>query len=336
MRKMFGLILLLSCTAFAVQKEIVIASEYPGGNLAKMIEGFTKATGIKVSFVTQGKAALVDFIPVADADLVITSVGDELELAKRAGQLRKMTAKVETDVIPTRFRDPDGYWIGYSYRVRSIFFNNTVNSEEVPTYEQLADPKWAGRLCTRTMDHKYNHAFVAWYLATHGEAETKKWLAGIKANAVKPIEGGDPRQAQKVSEGKCDISITNSYYMVELLENAKTRANAATNLSTKLPGQDANGAYALVNSIAVLKQAKHPKEANALIEFLEGYMAQRWLADVLTVYPVRSDVQPRGFLKGYGKTAFVEVPKIDQTPISKAVDCVERARVLIQEAGYEK
>ena len=114
------------------------------------------------------------------------------------------------------------------------------------------------------MDHKYNHAFVSWYLATHGEEATRKWLRGMKDNAVQPIEGGDKGQAQKVSEGKCDVSITNSYYMVELLENPKTRANAAINLNIMLPNQKAGGAYALVNSIAILKTDQAPQRGKRL------------------------------------------------------------------------
>lgn len=320
----------------ASAKEVVVAAEYSGGPFAEMVKGFTDETGITVTFVKPDNQSLSDFVPQAKADVVVTSVGEDLEEMKRAGQLKKMTAVVDTSVIPQRFRDPDNYWIGYAYRIRSVFFNpNKVTVDAVPSYEQLSDSTWEGKLCTRSMDHKYNHAFVAWYLIHHGEANTKAWLKGIYSNAIKPIDGYDKIQAQRLAEGKCDIAVANSYYLFEVLEIPKYRVAAATNLAIKLPNQK-TGAFPLVNSVAILKQAQNTKEANLFIEYLESYQSQRWFADALTMYPVRSDVKYIGFLKEYGDTAGVEVPKIEQTPIAKITDKIERARQLIKEAGFTK
>lgn len=325
---------MFATTSFS--KEVVVAAEFSGGPFAEMVKGFSDETGIAVTFIKPENQSFSDFIPTAKADLVVTSVGEDLEEAKRAGQLKKMTAVIDTTKIPERFRDPDRYWIGYAYRVRSVFFNpNKVTVDAVPTYEQLSDPKWSGKLCTRSMDHKYNHAFVAWYLIHHGEAETKKWLSGIYANSIKPIEGYDKIQAQKLAEGKCDIAVANSYYLYEVLEIPKYRVAAATNLAIKLPNQN-TGAFPLVNSVAILKQAQNTKEANLFIEYLESYQSQRWFADALTMYPVRSDVKYIGFLKEYGESAGVEVPVIEQTSIARVTDKIERAKQLIKEAGFTK
>lgn len=329
------IVMAMSATS-AFSKEVVVAAEGSGGPFAEMVKGFTESTGIAVKFVKPENQSLSDFIPQSKADVVLTSVGEDLEVAKRAGQLQKMTAKIDTKLISPRFRDTDGYWTGYAYRVRSVFFNpNKVDVDAVPSYEQLADPKWFGKLCTRSMDHKYNHAFVAWYLLHHGEQETKKWLDGIYSNAIKPIQGYDKIQAQNVAEGKCELAVANSYYLFEVLELPKYRASAANNLAIKLPDQK-TGAFALVNSVAVLKRAKNVKEANQFIEYLESYQSQRWFADALTMYPVRSDVKYIGFLKEYGDTAGVEVPNIEQTSISKITDKLEKAKQLIKEAGFTK
>lgn len=336
MKKLAIAFIVMAMSATAFSKEVVVAAEFNGGPFAEMVKGFTAETGIAVKFVKPDNQSLSDFIPQSKADVVLTSVGEDLEEAKRAGQLKKMTAKIDTSLISPRFRDPDGYWIGYAYRVRSVFFNpNRVNVNDVPSYEQLSDAKWLGKLCTRSMDHKYNHAFVAWYLIHHGEEETRMWLEGIYSNSIKPIEGYDKIQAQKLAEGKCDIAVANSYYLYEVLEMPKYRIAAANNLAIKLPNQK-TGAFPLVNSVAILKQAQNTKEANQFIEYLESYQSQRWFADALTMYPVRNDVKYIGFLKEYGESAGVEVPNIEQTSIARITDKIEKAKQLIKEAGFKK
>ena len=319
-------------------RALIIAGEGGGTNLAPLIKDFELKTGAKVKIVSQGKEELLDFLGSSGADLVVTSVSDELEVAKKRGLLQKLQSNVAEGIplLHPRLADPDGYWIGYSFRVRSIYFNSKkLTPGEVPTYEELADPKWKGRLCTRNFDQKYNYSFVSWFMAKHGHEKTAEWLKGIRANAVQPDKGGDRDQAAKILRGECDLAVANSYYFSDLLINPKTRGAAADRLGIMIPNQRAGGAFALVNGAAILKGSRNAGLANKFIEHLESWMSQRWLADKVTVYPVRSDVSPSGLLATYGEAAnLFEWPMLDPTTIARAAEFREAAEEAIHKAGY--
>ena len=320
----------------AQQTELVIAGEGSGSNLAPLVKDFAQKHQVKVRFITQGKEELLNFLEKAPADVVVTSVSDELEIAKTRGLLQKTTAPVDYTKMNVRFYDPDHFWTGYSYRVRSLYYNaKKLKPEEVPTYEELADPKWKGRLCTRNMDQKYNYAFVGWFIAKNGPEKALEWVKGIHENAIQPDKGGDRDQAAKILTDQCDLAIANSYYFSDLLINPKTRAAAADRLGIMIPSQTNGGAFALVNGVAILKQAKQVELANQFVAHLESYMSQRWLADKITVYPVRRDIEPTGLLETYGEAANVNVfPVIEPTPISKSAAQYEQAKSIINKAGY--
>ena len=48
--------------------------------------------------------------------------------------------------IPPEFMDPAGRYFVEAYRGRAIFFSERVKPSELSTYEDLANPKWKGRI----------------------------------------------------------------------------------------------------------------------------------------------------------------------------------------------
>ena len=92
-----------------------------------------------------------------------------------------------------------------------------VKPGEITTYEQLTDPKWKGRICTRSGKHVYMVALTASMIAHHGEAEAKKWLAGLKSNLARKPQGNDRAQVKAIKEGVCDLAVINHYYMVKMV-----------------------------------------------------------------------------------------------------------------------
>ena len=109
-------------------------------------------------------------------------------------------------------------------RVRNLYTAKDRSGPQKITYEELADPKYKGKICTRSGKHPYNIALVASMIAHHGEAEAKTWLAGVKSNLARKPQGNDRAQVKAVKEGLCDIAIGNSYYYGNMMQDPEQKA----------------------------------------------------------------------------------------------------------------
>ena len=177
--------LLLSSAAPALAEEVNIYSHRQPELIQPLLDAFTAETGIttNVAFVDKGMAErLTAEGDRSPADLVLTVDIARLTEVVAAGVTQPVTSAVLEANIPAEFRDPAGQWFGLTARARIIYASKTrVQAGEVTTYEDLADPKWQGRICTRSGTHDYNVALTAAIMAHHDEAFTKTWLEGVKA-----------------------------------------------------------------------------------------------------------------------------------------------------------
>ena len=136
---------------------------------------------------------------------------------QNAGLTQSVNSARFEENIPENYREPKGHWFGLKTRTRIIVTSkDRVTPGEITTYEQLTDPKWKGRICTRSGKHVYMVALTASMIAHHGEAEAKKWLAGLKSNLARKPQGNDRAQVKAIKERVCDIAVINHYYMVKL------------------------------------------------------------------------------------------------------------------------
>ena len=195
--------------------------------LKPLLDAFTEETGIEtnVVFAKKGLAERLEREGRnSPADVVMTvDISRISELVDR-----DLTAPVENDTleenIPENLRHPDGKWFALTTRGRMIFTSlDRVEEGEITTYEELADPKWEGRICTRSGKHPYNIALISSMIAHHGEEKTEEWLQGVKENLARKPQGGDRDQIKAIAEGVCDISIGNSYYYGKMLDNDEQR-----------------------------------------------------------------------------------------------------------------
>ena len=118
--------------------------------------------------------------------------------------------------VPAEFRDPAGQWVGLTRRARIVYAAKDRVQQTAMTYEDLADPKWRGKICVRSGQHTYNVALVASMIANLGEEKAEAWLTGVKANLARKPAGGDREQVRDVQAGLCDLAIGNTYYMVAM------------------------------------------------------------------------------------------------------------------------
>ncbi len=187
-----------------------------------LFEAFTKKTGIQVRAVFADNG-LVERLAQegrnSPADLLLTAdVGRLVEAAGR-GLAQPVTSAAILDKVPANLRDTANQWFGLTMRARVIYASVERAKIDAITYEELADPKWKGKICLRPGNHPYNLGLIAAMIAHKGEDATRDWLKGLKANlAVKP-SGNDRSQAKSVYAGECDLALANTYYMGKMLTN---------------------------------------------------------------------------------------------------------------------
>lgn len=273
-----------------------------------MIEKFTAETGIKVNVVF-AKKGMLEKIKAAGAnnpaDAVLTVDIGRLYALKQAGVLDPVASNVLEKNIPAHLRDPEGLWFGLTQRSRiALVSRDRVKEGELQTYEDLADPKFRGRICMRSGKHAYNVALIASMIAHHGEAKTKQWLEGVKANLSRKPQGNDRAQAKAVYEGQCDVAISNTYYMGKMQTNDKKPEQKkwaeAVRVTFLNQGKSDRGAHMNVSGAGVLKGAEHRDAAVKLIEWLSKEEAQHMYAEVNYEYPANPAVEASALVKSWG------------------------------------
>lgn len=272
----------------ALADEVNIYSYRQPALIKPLLDAFTARTGIttNVAFLDSGMVErLLAEGSRSPADVVLTVDISRLTEVKAAGVTQPVSDPA-LDAIPASMRDPEGHWFALASRARIVYASKErVADGEVTTYEDLTDPKWQGRICTRSGTHVYTLGLVGAYIAHHGEAEAKAWLTGVKANLAKKPEGGDREQVKSIWAGECDIALGNTYYMGEMLADPEQIA-WANSVRIVFPIFEGGGTHVNISGVAMTKAAPHPEAALALMKFLASPEAQAIYAETVTEYPV--------------------------------------------------
>jgi len=195
--------------------------------------------------------------------------------------------------IPESLREPSGHWFGFSTRARVIAYNkDKVRAGEIATYEQLADPKWKGRVCMRSSTNVYNLSLMGALIDHLGEAKAEAWAKGVRANLAQDPKGGDTDQLKAVAAGLCDVTVSNQYYYARLARSEKADEKAiADKLAIVLPNQSSWGTHVNISGAGVLKNAPHRDNAVKFLEYLASDEAQRYFADGNNEWPAVKSVK---------------------------------------------
>ena len=297
-----SLLALLAATP-ALADEVNIYSHRQPELIQPLLDQFTAETGIavNVAFVDKGMAERLkaegDRSP---ADLVLTvDVGRLVELVG-ADVLQPVDDAVLNANIPAEYRDTGNLWFGLTTRARIVYASkDRVQPGEITTYEDLADPKWQGRLCMRSGLSDYNVALTAAYLLHHSPDETAAWLQGMKANLAHKPTGGDRDQVKSIWAGECDIAVGNTYYMGEMLSDPE-QAEWANAARIDFPVFQGGGTHMNISGIAMTKAAPNKAAALQLMEWLSGDEAQKIYAETNHEFPVKPGVARSALVEGWG------------------------------------
>lgn len=323
-------ILAMAAPAFA--EEVNVYSHRQPALIQPLIDAFTAETGIPVNIAFVDKGMVERLKAEGDrspADLVLTVDVARLGEVKDAGVTQKIEDPTLDAAIPADLRDADGQWYGLTTRARIVYASkDRVKDGEVTTYEDLADPKWKGRICTRSFTNDYNVALTAAYLAHHGTEATKTWLEGVKANLAKKPEGGDRDQVKSIWAGECDISLGNTYYMGAMLKDDEQKAWAES-VRIVFPTFEGGGTHVNVSGVAMTKSAPNKEAALKLVEFLAGDEAQKIYAETNNEFPIKDGVARSELVQSWGDFT------ADTTPLSEISALRPEALKLIEEVNFD-
>ena len=299
-----------------------------------LFDKFTDQTGIKVNVIFAQKG-LLEKIKLegqrSPADVLLT-----VDITRLLEASQTIAQEVNSDIliryIPPAFRGKQNRWFGLTHRARVAFVSNRLPKVTQLSYADLADPKWQGKICTRSGQHPYNLAMFAAYLTNHGEAATQEWLGSLKKNLARKPSGNDRAQVRAVYAGECDIAIGNTYYMGAMVENNKNpeQKEWAQSVHMVCPDNHTTGTHVNLSCMVMARYAPNKKNAQKLMEFLVSQAAQKIYANLNYEYPVRADTLPSPLVQSWGAL------KPDTTHAADIAANRTKASRLVDIVGYDR
>jgi iron(III) transport system substrate-binding protein len=312
--------------------EVNIYSYREPGLINPLLAQFTKETGVKtnVVFATNG---LIERLSAegknSPADLLLTNESGLLLQAVAAGVTQPVHSEALAKAIPAALRDDKDQWFGLTQRARVVYASKDRVKQDAITYEELADPKWRGKICIRSGQHTYNVALIASMIAHHGEEYTEKWLAGLKSNLARRPAGGDRETVRDVQAGLCDIAIANTYYMAAMLKKPDQKAWADA-VRIVFPNAADRGTHVNVSGVAMTANAPNKDNALRLMEFLASPEAQKIYAEVNGEYPASDGIAASSLVQSWGPL------KADPLPLAKIAALRKKASELVDRVQFDQ
>ena len=283
-----GLAALVALPAAADEVNIYSSRHYDTDE--NLYADFTEATGITINRIEGTPEEMIARMQAeganSPADIFLTVDAGRIWLADKDDLLQPVHSEVLNERIPAHLRHPDGHWFGFSQRARIIFYAKDRVSEPPRTYQELADPKWQGKICIRSASNVYNLSLMSAMIAHEGEEGAKAWAAGLLANLARPPEGGDTDQLTGLVSGACDIAVANTYYFARgLATDVPGLSEGIEGIGWVFPNQETTGAHVNIAAAGLAAHAPHPDAALAFLEYLSTPEAQAYFADQNFEYP---------------------------------------------------
>lgn len=333
MKKILAIAMGLITAAPAVANDVVNIYSFRQPFLVQpILDDFTKQTGIKTNVVF-AKNGLIERVKRegkhTKADLLLTSNFSALIYLESLNLTQAIKSDSVNKNVPAKFRDDNGQWVALTKRVRNVYSSKErVGALPDLAYEDLADPKYKGQICTRSGKDAYNLGLVASMIAHHGEAKTKTWLEGVKANLARKPQGNDRAQVKAVKEGLCNLAIGNSYYLGKMLQDDAQKPWAEA-VHINFPNQADRGSHINVSGAVITKYAKNPENALKLIEYMTDNKAQSMYASLNMEYPVKPGVKLSNLVASWGSF------KEDSLPLDEISKYRPLALRLIDEVKFD-
>ncbi len=327
----------LASLAFSVQAEEKVLNLYSARHYQTdeaLYANFTKQTGIRINRIEGKEDELLERIrnegSNSPADIFLTVDAARLAKARELGLFAPVSSKALDARVPANLRTDD--WYSFSTRARVIVYNKAeIKPGDVQTYDDLANPRLKGKLCSRSGSHPYNLSLMASVIAHEGEARAEAWARGMVANFARAPKGGDSDQIKAVAAGECGVALSNTYYVARLMRSTKPEdQKLMEKVGVVWPNQATTGTHINVSGGGMLKTAPHKEAATRFLEYLASDEAQRYFADGNNEWPVVNSVKVvNPALETLGKF------KADGLPVKNLAMYQVKAQMIYDRAGYK-
>ncbi len=327
-----GTIVLMGFSQSDAANQVNVYSTRKPQLIQPMFDEFTATTGIDVNVVFAEKGMLEKLRSEgvnSSADLVFTADIGRLSDVKNAGLTQAVQSIALDSNIPASMRDNENHWFGLTSRARIIVVSRErINDGDVTTYEDLADPKFKGLICTRSGKHAYMVALTAAMITHHGIERAEQWLAGVKSNLARRPEGNDRAQVKAIKEGACDIAVINHYYIYKMLADPKQKPWADA-VRVIFPNQNGRGTHMNISGMAMTKHAPNRDNALKLMEFLASEKAQQMYTQLNGEYAVKQGIPLTDSVKAWGDF------KRDPVNLAEVASYRRAASKMADRVGYD-
>ena len=302
--------------------------------LEPILEAYTKKTGVEFQTVYAPKglaARLKAEGERTEADLVLTVDISRIKELADTGLLAPLASDIVNKHVPSYLRDANDRWTALSLRARIIAVSKErVGKQAITTIEDLASPKWQGRVCSRKGSHVYNRAVLASLIAHNGEEAAKNWTLGIVDNLARRPQGNDRAQAKAIYSGQCDVALMNTYYYgkMKFAKDKPEQQKWADSIEIAFFNQDGRGQHVNISAAGITQGSKRKELARAFLEWVTSEEAQQIYTKVNFEYPVNPNAQLSEEVASWGTF------KMDMLPMNVIADNSPQAQRIINETGW--
>ncbi len=320
-------LLLLATGCGSGDDDTVTLTVYSGRSeqlVQPLYDQFTAETGIEVAVRYAGSAelaaTLIEEGANSPADVFFAQDPASLGVVAAAGLLSVLPDDVLA-LVPDRFSDDGGRWIGTSGRSRVMAYDATkIDPADLPTtVDELTAPEWAGRVALAPTNASFL-AFVAAQILLEGEDATRQWLDEMAANGS-PTFPDNSAIVAAIDDGAVETGLVNHYYLYRRIDEL---GDAVVVRNHYLTGA---GGLVMPAGAGILRSSEQQGTARQLIEFLLSESAQHYFAEQTFEYPLAA-----------GVPALPEIPPLDtldppDLDLSRLAGVQDRATELVAEAG---
>jgi iron(III) transport system substrate-binding protein len=225
--------------------------------------------------------------------------------------------------IPEQFKDPLGYWTGFSARARLLVVNRAagLRPESVLAY---VDPKFKGKGVIANPLFGTTTAQMAALFTVWGDQKGKQFLAGMKHNGVK-LSASNGESADFVASGEFGFALVDSDDAVDRMRQGKP-----IDIIYPDQGEGNAGVFIVPNAVALIRGGPNPENGRRLIEYLlsketESKLAASGCAQI----PLHPGVAPPRELRPIGQ---IKTTKVNYAELAAKLQVIQP--VLKEWVGY--